>query len=74
MYHGLLEVFAVIRSIHFVRPGLVKVVVVVWGHDAKTLFLLNVGALYQLEGNSASRRAVKYKIYWKSFKRVFNFG
>lgn len=58
MYHGLLEVFAVISSIHFVRPRLVKVAVVVWGHDAKTLFLLNAGALYQLEGNRASRRAV----------------
>lgn len=61
MYHSLLEVFAVISPIHLVGPRLVKVVVVVWGHDAKTLFLLSVGALYQLEGNSAGRRAVTHE-------------
>lgn len=48
MYHSLLEVFAVISPIHLVGPRLVKVVVVVRGHDAKTLFLLCVGALHQL--------------------------
>lgn len=48
MYHCLLEVFAVISPIHLVGPRLVQVVVVVWGHDAKSLFLLSVGALYQL--------------------------
>lgn len=48
MYHRLLEVFAVISPIHLVGPRLVQVVVVVWGHDAKSLFLLSAGALYQL--------------------------
>lgn len=59
MYHSLLEVFAVVGAIHLVGPRLVEVVVVVWGHDAQGLFLLTVGALYQLEENSASERAVK---------------
>lgn len=57
MYHSLLEVFAVVGPIHLVGPRLVEVVVVVWGHDAQALFLLSVGALYHLEGNSAGRRA-----------------
>lgn len=61
MYHSFLEVFAVISPIHLVGSRLVKVVVVVWGHDAQTLFLLSIGALYQLKGNSADRRAVTHK-------------
>lgn len=57
MYHCLLEVFAVISPIHLVGARLVQVVVVVWGHDAKCLFLLSVGALYQLWGNNAGKGA-----------------
>ena len=52
-YHGLSEVFAVIGPIHLVGPRLVEVAVVVRSHDAKAFFLLSVGALYQLEDNSA---------------------
>lgn len=61
MYHSFLEVFAVISPVHLVGSRLVKVVVVVWGHDAQTLFLLSIGALYQLNDNSAERRAVTHK-------------
>lgn len=61
MYHSLVEVFAVVGPIHLVGPRLVEVVVVVWGHDAQALFLLSVGALYQLKDNSAGRRAVKHE-------------
>lgn len=52
-HHGLLEVFAVIGPVHLVGPRLVQVVVIVGGHDAEALFLLRVGALYQLEEHSA---------------------
>lgn len=61
MYHSFLEVFAVISPVHLVGSRLVKVVVVVWGHDAQPLFLLSIGALYQLKDNSADRRAVTHK-------------
>lgn len=61
MYHSLLEVFAVVGPIHLVGPRLVEVAVVVWGHDAQALFLLSIGALYQLEDNSAGRRAAKHE-------------
>lgn len=61
MYHSLFEVFAVVGPIHLVGPRLVEVAVVVWGHDAQVLFLLSIGALHQLEDNSAGRRAVKHE-------------
>lgn len=59
MYHSLLVFFAIIGPIHLVGPRLVEVVVVVWGHDAQALFLLSVGALYQLEDNNDGRGEVK---------------
>ena len=58
-YHSFLKVFAVVGPIHLVGPRLVEVVVVVWGHDAQTLFLLTVGALYQLEEKSVGRKEVR---------------
>lgn len=61
MYHSFLKVFAVICPVHLVGSRLVKVVVVVRCHDAQTLFLLSIGALYQLKDNSADRRAVTHK-------------
>lgn len=53
-HHSLLEVFAVISPVHLVGPRLVKVVVIVGGHDAEGLLLLRVGALYKLEKHSAA--------------------
>lgn len=65
IYHSFLEVFAVIGPIHLVGPRLVEVVVVVWSHDAQTLFLLSIGALYELKENSAGRKAVTHGFFSK---------
>lgn len=48
---------------------MVEVVVVVWGHDAQTLFLLAVGALYQLEEKSLGRKEVTSGSYFQSGHR-----
>lgn len=53
-HHSLLEVFVVISPVHLVGPRLVKVVVIVGGHDAEGLLLLRVSALYQLKKHSAA--------------------
>lgn len=59
MHHRLLEVLVVISPVHLIGPRLVKVVVIVGSHDAETLFLMRVSALYQLEDHSAGRGAVE---------------
>lgn len=63
MYHGLLEIFAVVGAIHLVCPRLVEVVVVVWRHDAQAFFLLSVGALYHLEDDSAGKVKLLFRLY-----------
>lgn len=55
-HHSLLEVFLVVGPVHLVGPRLVEVAVVVRSHDTQTLLLLRVGALYQLEEESADSR------------------
>jgi len=52
-YHRFQEVFAVVGAVHFVRPGLVEIIVVIRGHDAQALLLLGIGALYHLFGSGA---------------------
>lgn len=66
MYHCLLEVLAVIGSVHFVGSRLVEVEVVVGGHDAEGLLLLSTSALYQLQVGSAKDSKVTFYLpKWK---------
>ncbi len=46
IYHGFLEVFAVISSIHLVCSRLVQIVVVIWGHNSQFFLLLRRATIY----------------------------